>query len=308
MIQPSHPASSVTPAAAPMKGIPSLANGMPTARSATEFSLLSFCSYRPVGPSSARASSLAAGPNLFDGMGFTFSQQCIVDRTVRLILQHPLFGELALLNFAQDLPHFLLRLLRHNPRTASDITILGRRTDGIPHVGNAALIDQIHDQFYFMEALEIGHLRGVAGFHERLVPGLDERRESSTEDDLLAEEIRLGFFPKVSFDHTSPPTSNRTGIGKAYLLGRSTWILMDREQARHPAAFRIFRSNEMARSFRSDHEHIDRGRWHNLSKMNIEAMAKREIGARLQIRDNVLPIDGRLRFVRRENHDDIRRL
>ena len=35
----------------------------------------------------------------------------------------------------------------------------GRRADGIPHVGNAALIDQIDDQFHFMQTLEIGHLR-----------------------------------------------------------------------------------------------------------------------------------------------------
>ena len=98
-------------------------------------------------------------------MGFAFSQQRIVDRTVRLILQHPLFGKLALLNFTQDLLHFLLRLLRHNPWPASNITVLGRRTDGIPHVGNTALIDQIHDQFYFVQALEIGHLWRVAGFH-----------------------------------------------------------------------------------------------------------------------------------------------
>ena len=83
---------------------------------------------------------------------------------------------------------------------------------------------------------------------------------------------------------------------------------MDREQARHPAALCIFGSNKMARSFRRNHEHIDRGWWHNLSKMNVEAMTKRKRGARLQIWSDVLPIDGRLSFIRRENHDDIRRL
>ena len=95
-----------------------------------------------------------------------------------------------------------------------------------------------------MQAFEIGHLRRVARFHERLVPGLDEGRESSAEHDLFAEEIRLGFFPEIRFDHTSPPTADRTGIGQTDLLGRSAWILMDREQAGHPAALRILRSNQ----------------------------------------------------------------
>ena len=80
-VHPSHPASSVTPAAAPMKGIPSLANGMPTARSATDSSILSFCSYRPVGPSSATASSRAAWPRplRWDGLRLWPAAHCRPD-------------------------------------------------------------------------------------------------------------------------------------------------------------------------------------------------------------------------------------
>src|SRR5262245_45267478 len=121
-----------------------------------------------------------------------------------------------------------------------------------------------------MQAFEIGHLWGITGFDEGFVPGLNERCESSTENDLLAEKICLGFFPKACFDHTSPPTPNRTGIGKADLLGRSAGILMDREQAWHPAALRILRSNEMARPFGGNHKHIDCGQRHDLSEMNVE--------------------------------------
>src|SRR6476646_3494419 len=149
IVQSSHPASSVTPTPAPMKGIPSLANGIPTARSATKSPRVTQerCSSRLF--SRAIASKLPRhtrwctlrirttleigfnillvfilinqlvllqpghhrpqpAPDFFDGMGFTFSEQRIVDRAVCLILQHPLLGELTLLNFPQDLFHFLL--------------------------------------------------------------------------------------------------------------------------------------------------------------------------------------------------------
>src|SRR5262249_14093608 len=174
-------------------------------------------------------------------MSLSFSQQRIINRTVRLVFKYPLFGELALLNFTQDLLHFQFRLLRHYARTPGNITILGRSTDRIPHIGNATLVDQIHDQFYFVQALEISHLRGVAGFYERLIPGLNEGCKASTEHNLFPEEVRLGFLPKARFDHTGPPAANRTGIGKPHLPGRSTWVLMDREQAGYPAALHILR-------------------------------------------------------------------
>src|SRR6185436_18557077 len=264
-----------------MKGIPSLANGIPTARSATEPSVLGFVDqlvlfqpghHRPQPPT-----------DFFDWMGFPFCQQRIVDWAVRLVLQHPLFGKLALLDFTQDLLHLLLRLLCHYPRTTGNITVFGRRTDRISHVGNTTLVNQIYDQFYLMQALEIGHLRRIAGFHERLVAGLNKGREPSTEHNLFPEEIGFGFFTKVCFDHTGPPPPDRTGIGKAHLLGCSARVLMDREQARYPTALRIFRSNEMAGPFRSDHEHIDRRRGYDLSKVNIKAVAKGKIGSWLQI-------------------------
>ena len=206
-----------------MKGIPSLANGIPTARSATEVlnSVSVFVLVDQLVLLQPRHHRPQPAPDLFDGMGLhlLLATHCRPDGSPDS--PAPTLLRTGLLNFAQDLLHFLFCLFGHYPRTASDITILGRRADGIPHIGNAALIDQVHDQFYFMQALEIGHFRGIAGFHERFVPGLDERREPATEHDLLAEEIRFRFFSKIRFNDAGPPSADRAGIGQ----GRLAWSL-----------------------------------------------------------------------------------
>src|SRR5262249_51073471 len=115
---------------------------------------------------------------------------------------------------------------------------------------------------------------------------------AATAHNLCPDAARLGSLRQARFDHTGPPAANRTGIGKPHLPGRSTWVLMDREQAGYPAALHILRSNEVAGSFGSNHEYVNSRRRHDLPKMNIKAVAKREIRSLLQIRSDVLSIDG----------------
>ena len=44
-----------------------------------------------------------------------------------------------------------------------------------PHAGDAGLVHQIDDELQFVEALEVGHLGGIASFHQRLESSLNER-------------------------------------------------------------------------------------------------------------------------------------
>ena len=57
------------------------------------------------------------------------------------------------------------------------VAVLGGVADRVAHVGEAALVDQVDDQLHLVQALEIGHLGRVAGLDQRLVAGLDQRRE-----------------------------------------------------------------------------------------------------------------------------------
>jgi hypothetical protein len=78
--------------------------------------------------------------------------------------------------------------------------VLGGVGDRVVHVGDAALVDQVDDQLHLVQALEIGHFRGIAGFDQRLVAGLDELDEAAAEHHLLAEEVGFALLLEGRLD------------------------------------------------------------------------------------------------------------
>ena len=76
-------------------------------------------------------------------------------------------------NFTQDPLHFLLGLFGHHPWPAGDIAIFRGRADGITHIGDAALINQVHDQLHCVQTLEVRHLGRVPCFDKCFESGLN---------------------------------------------------------------------------------------------------------------------------------------
>ena len=55
-----------------------------------------------------------------------------------------------------------------------------------------------------MQALEIGHFRGIAGFYERFEARTDQFNQTAAQDDLFTEQIGFALFLEAGFDHASP--------------------------------------------------------------------------------------------------------
>ena len=83
-------------------------------------------------------------------------------------------GELAGLDLGQNLLHLGAGLLVDDARAARVIAVFGGVRNRIAHVAEAALIDEIDDQLQFVQALEIGDFRGVAGFDQGFEAGADQ--------------------------------------------------------------------------------------------------------------------------------------
>ena len=116
-------------------------------------------------------------------------------RSASLVFQNPVAGEFTGLNVVQNSFHRLLGLFADDARTGNILTILRRVGDGVVHVGDAAFIDQVDDQLGFVQALEIGHLRRVAGFDQGFVTRLDQLNDAAAQNSLLAEQVGFGFLP-----------------------------------------------------------------------------------------------------------------
>ena len=86
-------------------------------------------------------------------------------------------------------------------RAAGVVAILGGVGDGVAHVAQAALIDQVDDELQFVQALEVGDFGGVAGFDQGLEAGADQFADAAAEHGLLAEQVAFGLFLEGGLDH-----------------------------------------------------------------------------------------------------------
>src|SRR5690606_23548314 len=121
-----------------------------------------------------------------------------------LVLGDPLRCELAALYLAEDLPHFLPGLLGYDPLAGHIVAVFGRIADGVPHVREPALVDEVNDQLHFMDALEICDLRLVTGLDECFEPCLHQFRDPAAEHCLLSEKVSLGLFPEGGLKYAGP--------------------------------------------------------------------------------------------------------
>ena len=176
------------------------------------------------------------------------------ERCTCTILRNPLSGELTALNLVQNPLHLCFGFVGDDPRTADVVTILGRVADAVPHVAQAALVEQVDDQLQLVHALEVGHFRLIARFDQRIETRFDQFADAAAEDDLFAEQVGFGFFGEGGFDHAAARPADSFGIGQTDLLGRFGGTLAHRDQAGNTATFFVFAADQMAGPFGSDQQ------------------------------------------------------
>src|ERR1019366_3297511 len=157
------------------------------------------------------AQALADGLDLVGLSGFAHGEELVA---AGLVLGDPLPGKFAGLDFGEDLFHFGARLLVHDARAAGVVAVFGGVADTVAHVAEAAFLNEVDDEFEFVETLEVGDLGGVSGFDEGLEAGADEFRRAAAEDGLLAEEVAFGFFAEVGVDDAGLEAAEGEGVGK----------------------------------------------------------------------------------------------
>ena len=138
----------------------------------------------------------------------------------------------AVLDFGENLLHRLAALGVDDARAADVVAPLGGVGDGVAHVRQAAAIDQVDDQLQLVQALEVGALRLIAGFDQRLESGLDERADAAAQHRLLAEEIGLGLFLEGGLQHSGARAADALQVAEAQRMGLAGRVLVDGDEAR----------------------------------------------------------------------------
>src|SRR5581483_4381461 len=134
--------------------------------------------------------------DFFDGMFLFHVAEDGEVASALLVFVDPFASEGAVLDAGENLFHGSARRIANHAITAGQIAILGRVGNRVTHPAQPAFVNQVDDQLHLMQTLEVGDLRLISGFHQRLKTFLDERCETTAEHRLLAEEIAFGFFPE----------------------------------------------------------------------------------------------------------------
>ena len=182
---------------------------------------------------------------------------------------------------------------------------LGGLGDREAHARDAGFVHQVDDELQFVQALEVGHLRRVAGLDERFESGLHQRARAAAEHGLFAEEIGLGLFLEGGFDHAGAGAADALGPGERDLLRLLAGVLIDGDERRHAFAFGVLAADDVAGAFRRDHDDVHVLRRDDGLEMDREAVAEEERLALGEIRRDVLLVGGGLLGVGQGDQDDV---
>ena len=70
-------------------------------------------------------------------------------------------------------------LFGDQPLAGAVVAVFSGVGDGVAHLGEAALVDEVDDELHLVAGLEVGHLRLVAGLHQGLEAGLDQAADAA---------------------------------------------------------------------------------------------------------------------------------
>src|SRR5699024_5328622 len=146
---------------------------------------------------------------------------------------------------------------------------------------DAALVNQIDDELELVQYLEVGDLRLVPGFHQRLEPRLDQVRGTTAEHRLLTEEVGLGFLGEGRLDRARTGPANALRVGEAERETVTGGILLDSHEVRHTLTVHKLSADEMARSFGSHQQQIHSFGWGDVAVPHVETVTEEQCVPRL---------------------------
>jgi len=125
-----------------------------------------------------------------------------------------------------------------------------------------------------VHALEVGALRLIAGFYERLKARLDEGADAAAEYGLLAEEVGLGLLLEGRLENSGAGAADALEIAEDERVGVAGGVLMDGDKPRHAAAFDEDLADAMSGRLGRGHAHVDARGGNDGLEVDIEAVPR----------------------------------
>ncbi len=210
----------------------------------------------------------------------------------------------AVADVAQDLLHLRPNARVDDPRADRVVAVLGGVGDGVPHVRQPALVDEVDDELHLVHTLEVRDLGLVARVDERVEARLHELADAAAEDDLLAEPVGLDLFGERCRDDAGARRANALRVRERGLLGLAGYILVNGEQRRHALAFLEDLAHAVTRRLWRDHHDVGLGMRLHLAEVHRERVRHEERPALPHVRRDLL-VRLAVVLVGHEQRDDV---
>src|SRR5690606_32597745 len=243
--------------------------------------------------------------DLFDLALAVLLQPGFVLRLAGLVLGDPVAGEGPVLNLVQDGLHARLGLFVDHARAAGDGAVFGRFRDEVVHLGDAALVEQVHDQLQFVQALEIGDLGLVAGLDQGVEALDDQLLGPAAQHGLFAEQVGFGLFAERGLKQAAGRSADALGVAHGAVTRLAGRVLLDGEQGGDAPTARELAADQIARALGRDQDDVHVVARGDAVVDDREAVGEQQGGARLGVRLDDVAIDLVLDHVGGQGGDDV---
>ena len=211
----------------------------------------------------------------------------------------------AVLDLGQNLLHLLAGLLGDQALAGAVVAVLGSVGDGVAHLGEAALVDQVNDQLHLVAGLKVGHLGLVAGLHQRIEAGVDQLGNTAAQHGLLAEQIGLGLLLEGGLQNACTACADAGSISQCDILGLTGVVLLHADQRGAALALGVQAAHDVAGALGSDHDDVHvLGRGDGL-EVDVEAVCKGQCLALGHVGSNLGVVDIGAQLIGHQHHDNI---
>src|SRR5215472_340166 len=246
------------------------------------------------------------GAHLLDLLGVQGLAPLEEVRPAAVELGHEFGGERAVPDLGEDALHLFHAAAVDDPGPAGVPAELRGVRDRPVHLGQAALIHEVHDQLHLVQTLEVGHLGLVARLDQGVETRLDQLGDAAAEHDLLAEQVGLRLLGERGGQRAGPGPADAFGVGKRQRPGAARGVALHRDEHRDAPALGELAAHQVAGTLGRDHAHVHPVRRGDQLVADVQPVGEEQGVAGHQARRDRAGIQGPLHVVRGENHDQVR--
>ena len=169
----------------------------------------------------------------------------------------PFFSEFTGFDAAERFFHAFFDISGEDEGTIVIFTPFSGVGDDLVHALDTAFIDEVNDEFCFVDTFKVSHFGGITGFGKNFKTVFHQVNSTAAENVLFTEEVFVGFLFHGAFENAGTGKTFSFGDSESDFTGFAGAVLTDSDQAGNAEAFDETFTDFSTGAFGSDHDDIN---------------------------------------------------